>query len=69
MQSSEIHADKLGGDVIAEADIIPDENGDATVSVPVEKITGTHNIYFAFDGSVLSFENCMIYNIYKTGIE
>lgn len=64
-----VYADKFGGDVIAEADIIPDENGDATVSVPVEKITGTHNIYFAFDGSVLSFENCMIYNIYKTGIE
>lgn len=52
-----VYADKLGGDVIAEADIIPDENGDATVSVPAEKITGTHNIYFAFDGSVLSFED------------
>lgn len=37
--------------------ITPDENGDATVSVPTEKITGTHNIYFAFDGSVLSFED------------
>ena len=43
--------------MVAEADIISDENGDATVSVLAEKITGTHNIYFAFDGSVLSFED------------
>ena len=52
-----VYADKLGGKVIAEANIIPDENGDATVSVQTERITGTHNIYFAFDGAVEMFED------------
>lgn len=52
-----VYADKLGKDVIAEADIVPDENGDAAVSVSTQKITGTHNIYFAFDGAVQSFED------------
>lgn len=50
-----VYADTLGGQEIAKAQIKPDAEGNATVCVPVEAITGTHNLYFAFDGAVLEF--------------
>lgn len=54
--SFKVYADKLGGDVIAEASIVPNEDDTVTITVPVNQITGKHNLYFAFDGAVHSFE-------------
>ncbi|MDE6567448.1 MAG: family 43 glycosylhydrolase [Lachnospiraceae bacterium] len=50
-------ADSLDGKIIAESEIIPDADGKATISVPADVITGIHDLYFEFDGSVYSFDD------------
>ena len=55
--SIRVCADSLDGPVIAEAKIVPDETGKATISVPVEAISGVHDIFFEFESGVYSFEN------------
>lgn len=50
-------ADSLDGMVIAQGDIVAGEDGMASVTLPVERLTGVHDLYFAFDGAVYSFEN------------
>jgi arabinoxylan arabinofuranohydrolase len=52
-----VYTDALGQNEIASADIVPDESGNATISVPVSKLTDKHDLYFAFKGDVLSFED------------
>ena len=52
-----IFADALGENEIAEASITPDEEGNAVVNVPIDKLTGKHDLYFAFAEDVLSFED------------
>ena len=52
-----IYTDALGENEIAQADIVPDENGNATVNMTIDKLTDKHDLYFAFHGDVLSFED------------
>ncbi|MDO4167756.1 MAG: family 43 glycosylhydrolase [Eubacteriales bacterium] len=55
-------ADSLDGMVVAQGDIVAGEDGKASVILPVEAITGVHDLYFAFDGAVYSFENWKFVN-------
>lgn len=44
--------------MIVDTEIVFNEFGEASVSVPVNNsITGKHDIFIEFDGSVLSFES------------
>ncbi len=52
-----IYEDSLHKRLIAEAEIKGDKDGNATVNTLVDEIQGKHDIYFAFKGDVLSFEN------------
>lgn len=52
-----IYADTLGENEIASADIIPDENGLASINIPVSKLTDKHDLYFAFAGDDVIFED------------
>lgn len=49
-------ADRLNGTEIVNAEVAFDENGEAVLSVPAESITGIHDLFIEFDGSVESFE-------------
>lgn len=50
-------ADRLDGTEIVHAEITFDEHGEAVLSVPAENITGIHDLFFEFDGSMQSFES------------
>ncbi len=50
-----ICADDLDGKEIVNAIVIFDEYGDASISVPTGAITGKHDLYIEFDGSVRDF--------------
>lgn len=52
-----VAADAVDGVVIAEGEIVAGEDGKASVSLPVNAITGIHDIYFEFDGAVYRFEH------------
>lgn len=52
-----IYTDALGENEIGQADIVPDESGNATVNIAIDKLTDKHDLYFAFQGDVLSFED------------
>lgn len=47
--------DALDGKAIVDTTVEFDEYGAAEVSVPVDAVTGTHDLFFEFDGSVLDF--------------
>lgn len=49
-------ADRLDGSEIVNAEVTFDEHGEAVLSVPAESITGIHDLFIEFDGSVQSFE-------------
>lgn len=48
-------ADSLEGTQIVNTTVKFDENGEAVVSVPAAAVTGKHDLYFEFDGSVTDF--------------
>lgn len=48
-------ADGLDGTEIVNATVNFDENGEAAISVPASTITGKHDLYIEFDGSVRDF--------------
>lgn len=50
-----ICADSLDGAEIASTTVKFDEDGDASISVPAKSITGKHDLYIEFDGSVRDF--------------
>ncbi len=50
-------ADDLRGTVICEGEIVASEDGSATITLDTANITGKHDIYFEFDGSVYNFKN------------
>ena len=52
-----IFTDSLGENEIASADIVPDENGLACINIPINKLTNQHDLYFAFGGDDVIFEN------------
>ena len=48
-------ADNLDGLEIVSTDVVFDEYGEAVVSVPANGLTGVHDLFIEFDGSVQSF--------------
>lgn len=55
--SIKVMLDSLDGTTVLDAKITPDNSGRATINVPVDKITGVHDVYFVFDGHVVSFNS------------
>lgn len=54
--SIKVSLDSCDGPTIAAAVLTPDADGKVSLKLPVGKITGTHDIYFAFDGHVKKFD-------------
>lgn len=50
-----VYADGLGETLLAETTQTAGEDGSVTVDVPVEAVTGTHDVYFVFEGAVSEF--------------
>lgn len=49
--------DTRDGQTVLSTKLTPDATGNVSLKLPVDKITGAHDIYFAFDGHVKKFAN------------
>lgn len=49
--------DTRDGQTVLSTKLTPDATGNVSLKLPVDKITGVHDIYFAFDGHVKKFAN------------
>lgn len=53
----QVFTDFLDGTAVVDTEVKADADGKASITVPVDSLKGVHNLYFAFDGAVYSFDS------------